>query len=301
LKTALEASAMPTDRTTFFSAATAAIPRRPGVRAAVGVNTRVPRITRRHLQIALGLLWLLDAALQAQPFMFTSGFATQVINAAGQGQPGFVSAPVHWVSTVIAAHPAFWNVPFAGIQLLLGVGLLVPRTARLALAASIAWALGVWYFGEGLYGLASGHASLITGAPGSALLYAVLAAAAWPRRDASREGPAPWLPFAWGVLWVGGAVFQALPTLDGDTSAGAWPAHQGLVLVALLVAAEYLIGVGALARRTRMPAVALGLVLTLAFWALGQDFGGLFTGQATDPNTGPVLALMAIALLAGRG
>jgi hypothetical protein len=281
-----------------LSTAVATIPWRKRAGAIVGVIARSPGVTGRHLQVALGLLWLLDAVLQAQPFMFTSGFATQVIDAAGQGQPGFVSAPVHWVSTVIAAHPAAWNVPFAGIQLLLGVGLLVPRTARLALAASIAWALGVWYFGEGLSGLASGHASLITGAPGSALLLALLAGAAWPSRDATSEGPAPWLPFAWAVLWVGGAVFQALPSQDGDTSAAAWPAHQGLVLVALLVAAEYLIGVGALARRTRGFAVTLGLALTLAFWVLGEDLGQLFTGQATDPNSGPVLALMAIALLA---
>ncbi|MFL5842550.1 MAG: hypothetical protein ACJ77Z_19055, partial [Thermoleophilaceae bacterium] len=118
------------------------------------------------------MLWLIDAALQAQSFMFTRGFATQVIGAAGQGQPGFVSNPLHWASTVIAAHPVAWNLPFGGIQLLLGFGLLVPRTARLALAASIGWALGVWYLGEGLLGLASGHASAITGAPGAALLLA---------------------------------------------------------------------------------------------------------------------------------
>jgi hypothetical protein len=31
---------------------------------------------------------------------------------------------------------------------------------------------------------------------------------------------------------------------------------------------------------------------------LGQDLGQLYTGRATDPNTGPLLALMAIALLA---
>ena len=71
-------------------------------------------------------------------------------------------------------------------------------------------------------------------------------------------------------------------------------------LVGPLVAAEYLIGVGALAPRTRTVAVALGLVLTAAFWALDQKFGELYTGQATDPNSGPVLALMAVALLAGR-
>jgi hypothetical protein len=312
------------DRTPSFSATTTAtIPRRARMREMVGTVTRSAGATRRHLQVALGLLWLLDGVLQAQPFMFTRGFATQVIAAAGQGQPGFVAGPIDWVVTVIAAHPVASNVPFAAIQLLLGVGLLMPRTARLALAASIAWALGVWYLGEGLSGMASGHASLITGAPGSALLYAVLAAAAWPRREGSREGPAAWLPVAWAVVWVGAAVFQALPSqnsgtaiasaltagTDGapawlaslDNSVGAWVAHHGVLVVTLLVITEALIGVGALARRTRVPAVAFGLALTLAIWVLGQDLGALYTGQATDPNTGPLLALMAIALLAGRG
>jgi hypothetical protein len=254
--------------------------------------TRPRRVTRRHLQVALGLLWLLDGVLQAQPFMFTRACATQVIAPAGQGQPGFVSVPVHWVSTVIAAHPVAWNLPFVGVQLLLGVGLLVRRTARLTLAASIVWALGVWYLAEGLGGLASGHASLITGAPGSALVYAILAAAAWPRRDASSEGPAPWLPFAWAVLWAGAAVYQAMP--------GQAPGLAPLV-GPLLVVAEYLIGVGALWRRTRKAAVSLGLALTVVFWVFGQQFGQLFSGQATDPNSGPLIALMAIALLAAGG
>ena len=75
--------------------------------------------------------------------MFTPGFATQVVGAPGQGQPEFVSVVVHWVSTVIAVHPVAWNVPFAALQLPLGLRLLARRTARLALAASIAWALGV--------------------------------------------------------------------------------------------------------------------------------------------------------------
>src|SRR4051812_2026423 len=74
---------------------------------------------RRHLQVALGLLWLLDGVLQAQHFTFTRGFATQVIAPAGHGQPGFVADPIHWASTVIAAHPVAWNVPFAAIQLLI--------------------------------------------------------------------------------------------------------------------------------------------------------------------------------------
>jgi hypothetical protein len=312
---------MPSDRTTFFSAATATIPLRLRARPGVVGITRSTGITRRHLQVALGLFWLLDGVLQAQPFMFTREFATQVIAPVGEGQPGFVSAPVHLGATLIAANPAVWNVPFAAIQILLGIGLLVPHTARLTLAASIAWALGVWYLGEGLSGMASGHASLITGLPGSALLYALLAAAAWPREDSSREAPAPWLPLAWAGVWVVAAVFQALPGQNTgtavasaltagtegapgwlanlDSSVGSWAAQHGLLLVIVLVAAEVLIGVGALARKLRTPAVALGLALTLAIWVMGQDLGALYTGQATDPNSGLLLAVMAIALLAG--
>jgi hypothetical protein len=277
-------------------------------------------VSRRDLQVALGVLWLIAAALQAQSFMFTTGFATQVIGEAAQGQPGFVSGPLQWASTAIAAHPVAWNLPFVAIQLLLGLGLIVPRTARLALAASIAWGLGVWYFGEGLSGIASGHASLITGAPGSALLLAVMAAAAWPRGDASREQPAAWLAYAWAAVWVGAAIFQLLPgqntgravasTLRSeangapgslarlDDSAAAFAGHHGALIVVLLVALELAIGLGALVRATMVPAVTLGLALTLVFWVLGQQLGAVYSGQATDLNSGPVLALMAVSLLA---
>ena len=37
------------------------------------------RLTRRNLQIALGVLWLLDGALQLQPFMFTTGFSNDIL------------------------------------------------------------------------------------------------------------------------------------------------------------------------------------------------------------------------------
>jgi hypothetical protein len=83
-----------------------------------------------------------------------------------------------------------------------------------------------------------------------------------------------------------------------ENSAGAWAAHNGTLVVTLLVAVEALIGIGALVRATMMPAVTLGLALTLVFWVLGQDLGALYSGQATDPNAGPVLALMAVTLLA---
>lgn len=275
-------------------------------------------MTRRQLQVALGVLWLVAGALQLQHFMFTAGFGKQVIESAGQGQPLFVSAPVRWASAVIAAHPIAWNVPFAAVQLMLGIGLVMRSTARIALAGSIAWGLGVWYLGEGLGGLASGHASLLTGAPGSALLYAVLAAAAWPRRDAAHEAPAPWLVLAWSAVWVGGAIFQVLPGQNtgadvssalgtGTSGAPAWLSHLahvagseasggGLWTVAGLAALELSIGLGVLLQATRLPALVLGMALALDFWVFGQHLGALYSGQATDLNSAPPMIVMGAAL-----
>jgi hypothetical protein len=275
--------------------------------------------TRRDLQIALGMLWVLDGALQAQPFMFTHGFAAQVIASTGRGQPGVVAGPVHLASVVIGSQPVVWNALFAGIQLLLGVGLLVPRTARFALAASIGWALGVWYLGEGLSGMASGHASLLTGAPGSALLYAVLALAAWPRQS-SEEAPAAWLVAAWAILWLGAAAFQLLPAQNTgagvasllsasagaaphwlariDTSLASWASRNGALAVSALVASLLVVGIGALWPRTRIWVVSAGLVLSVAIWVFTQDLGQLYSGQATDPNSAPLIALMAVVVLA---
>src|SRR5450755_4711543 len=96
----------------------------PGcVRAMIAALTRRRIATRRDIQIALGVLWLLDGVLQAQPFMFTRGFATQLIAPVGQGQPGVVAGPVHLGSVIVAANPVASNLLFAAIQLLIGVGL----------------------------------------------------------------------------------------------------------------------------------------------------------------------------------
>jgi hypothetical protein len=276
--------------------------------------------TRRGLQFALGLLWLLDGALQLQPFMLRAGFARQVLAPAAAGQPHLVAGPVLWGAKVIAAHPVVWDVPFASVQLLIGAGMLFPRTARTALAGSIAWALGVWFFGEGLSGLGSGNASLLSGAPGAVLLYAVLGVAAWPRRGRSDVPPARWLPLAWATLWIGAAVLQALPQNDHgvdvanslrangspnslagfDNSLAGWISRHGASTVIVLITVEAVIGLAALDRKTLRLGAGAGLVLTLAIWVIGQNLGGLYTGQATDPNAAPLVALMAIALLDRR-
>jgi hypothetical protein len=250
--------------------------------------------------------------------MLTSSFGTQVLHPVGDGQPQFVAGPVYWAADLVAAHPVALDLPAAIIQLALGVGMLVPRTARLALAASVPWALIVWYLGEGLSGLASGNASLLSGAPGSVLIYGLLAFAAFPRRGRAKADIAPprWLSVAWAVLWVGAAVLQLLPmndtgadvaaamTINGSPgwmagfqgSIAGWITNHGALTVVVLVVVEVLVGATALYRRTIAIGAAAGLVLAVAIWVIAQNFGGLYTGQATDPNTAAILAVMAMAL-----
>jgi hypothetical protein len=278
------------------------------------------RTTRRGVQIGLGVLWLLDGALQLQPFMFTTDFARQVLAPAAQGQPQWVAGPIDFFAGVIAAHPAPLNTGFALVQVALGIGFLIPRLVRPAIVASLFWSAGVWV-SEGLGGLPTGHASLVTGAPGAVLLYAVLALAAWPctdEHDSPQTQIPGWFPAAWATLWIGGAVLQLLPgqagaaalrdqiaSTDGapgwlaDLHAGAWAAlsHSGEVPFITLVVLMALVGLAALAGPPwRTAAAAAGALAAATFWVLGQNIGQLYSGQATDPNTGPLIILMALAL-----
>ena len=86
--------------------------------------------------------------------MFTTGFGRDVLAPAGAGRPGWVAAPVHFFAIHVAQHPVMFNSAAAAVQLTLGVGFLVRRTVRAAIVAWIGWSLAVWWFGEGLGGLA---------------------------------------------------------------------------------------------------------------------------------------------------
>ncbi len=145
--------------------------------ASVAVQPTVTprRLSRRHLEMVLGVLWLADGLLQLQPFMFSREFYNGVLGMANMGLPGPIADGDYHVATLLTAHPALWNTGFAGIQLLLGLGLLWRRTARVALICSVPWALGVWAIGEGFGGMFMPGTSLLTGAPGAALLYALVA------------------------------------------------------------------------------------------------------------------------------
>lgn len=291
---------------------------RAGADAALAVDLR------RRLQLVLAALWLLDGVLQLQPYMFTQDFALMTLKPVGEGAPGWVASPVDWTATLVQHHPVPLNTAFALVQIALGVGIAWRSTVKAALAASIVWACGVWFTGEGLGGLLSGDANPLTGAPGAALLYALLAVLLWPTerteafpaadRIGRRRAQAVWL-----VLWGSLAFLALLPanraadaisqTVAGtDEGAPGWlvwlddrasdlTAHQGLAWSVLLAVAFSLIALSVFApwRRVVVGSLIAAFVLAGVIWMFGEGFGMPFQGMATDPNTGPLLALLGAA------
>jgi hypothetical protein len=289
--------------------------------------------TRRRLRVALGGLWLIDGLLQLQPFMFTKGLALQILAPSGDLQPSVVRVPVGVLVRLVVSHPAAFNAGFAAAEIAVGLGLIclrASRASRYVSGGAIALALGIWWLGEGLGGIANGRAAVAMGAPGAAAIYALVGLVAWPRKsNTDRAGdadlPARWLPVGWFVLWTATAAMSVLPaqnSADGlagqalmgslmspdvlrrpefalsqhasrlsPTSAALVAGVLGLLQVAIAVG-------GFLRGRIRRAAAITGVAFALVCWVLGQGFGGISTGQATDLGTGPVLVLLAFALLA---
>ena len=194
-------------------------------------------VSVRTIQVVLGVVWIIDAALQFQPRMFGTDFVSMVIAPNAAGQPAAIGSSIIHMSHFLARDVALWNTLFGLTQLAIGVGLLFRRTVRPALAVSFAWAFGVWWFGEGFGGIFTGHANALMGAPGAVLLYTVIGMLVWPARRESgatspgpengAEAPAPtglsssavgrgrlgavgglWV---WAAIWVSYAVLQFMP------------------------------------------------------------------------------------------
>lgn len=87
-----------------------------------------------------------------------------------------------------------------------------------------------------------------------------------------------------------------LATFDGWIGSGVHGMGRGAGV--LIVGVELAIGLAAWQQgRLRRPAIWTGIVLTGVYWAAGQSFGALFSGQSTDPSTGPLVMLIGLAAL----
>jgi hypothetical protein len=275
-----------------------------------------------RLRLALAAAWLLDAALQYQPFMFTRAFG-QSLAMSAQGNPRLISDPITWSAGIIEQHPTVTNAAFATIQLIIALGIAWRPAVKFALAASVAWSVAVWWLGEGLGGVLTGAPSAVAGAPGAVILYALLAVLLWPEPDGWHGGAvaagSPLGPLAarlaWVVLW-GSLAYDTLlaPSQVGlaahvagqgggepgwlaaiDRTAGRQLAAHGAAVSVALAVMFAVIAVAVFIPAAARPVLAVAIAASLLIWLVGQNLGGILTGQGTDPNTGPLLALLTLA------
>ncbi|MGA7087798.1 MAG: hypothetical protein WA695_05790 [Candidatus Dormiibacterota bacterium] len=279
---------------------------------------------KRTMLWGIALLWLLDAALQAQPRMFTIDFVSNIMKPSIAIAPSFIGTIANWSLGFVTPHIALFNWLFMITQFVIAFALLGGlvrhnhNLIRAGLLLSIAWGMVVWVAGEGTSGVFTGNGTMFTGAPGSVFLYMSVAVFYllpdkwWQLRDrfclprdflaivflyggiAQAVTPGFWGPHGIAVLIEGQASMAPSWMINTMTPlvtlTQQYPAISNAVLAASLFALA-----GLLYGRNPKTLGFLLLVPVLgAIWYWGQAFGGIFSGMGTDPNTIPPLLVLTI-------
>lgn len=289
---------------------------------------------KRLLQI-LGVLWLIDGLLQLQPHMFTMDMVNGVMLPNVQAQPAPIASSLNWIIAVTVNNLTLVNLLIAIVQIIIGTCLLVgsrryPASSLVkgAIAVSMIWALIVWYGGEGMSLLLTGKASILTGAPGAVLLYPLLGLVIYPRKGQEEEreplGILTRQQLRWGLAafwffaallqlqpywWQTGQISQAVGGMAGQGGLDSFlvdpvvnalsnvTANAEIPLNIILIVIFAGLGAGLLlAKNERVrPLLVASIVVSFIVWWGAEGFGMIFSGMATDFNSGLLLIVMALA------
>ena len=308
---------------------------RPALRSTLGAGAEAARgapDARRLLQQTLAGLWLLDGALQYQAFMFSKGFSDMLAGTAS-GNPGVVASPITWDAKLVGHHLVLLNAIFATTQLLIGIGIAWRPTVRVALARLDRLVAGRVVVRRGTRDGADrrrepGQWRPRGRDPLRPARGAAVADRPWFAREVgtvcgSARGGRPVARALWLVLWLSLAYFALLPgnrapqaphdmiaaMTDGepgwlaalDRGAASLVAHQGLAASIVLAVALVIVAVGVyLPAPAAKGTLVLAIVVAAVIWVFGEAFGVIMTGGGTDPNSGPLLALLALAYWPAR-
>ncbi len=281
-------------------------------------------LSMKRLRQMLGVLWLIDGLLQLQPQMFTMNMINGVMAPIVQGQPGFIATNLQWIVNVITANLTLINILITVVQVTIGVLLITGLWVRPTVIASIIWAIIVWYGGEGMSLLLTGQGSVLTGAPGAVLLYPLIGLAIYPRVGTEgKEGLLSRLHLRWVLagFWIFAALLQLQPywwqpqqisgAIGGMVGGGGLngflfdPLLQALSnattnaeipLNIVLIVVFLALGIGlALAKKEQLVLFLIAsMVVSVLVWYFTQAFGMIFSGMATDFNSGLLLVVMAL-------
>lgn len=285
---------------------------------------RVPAPSRMLLTRGLAFLWIVGGLLQAEPNQFKQSVMNNVLVPLVERQPAWFQHGLLWADTLWSHHLVPANAVMAIGEIIIGLLIFRGASTRLGRAAlwiSIFWSAAVWYLFEGLGGLMTGYASMIYEFPGAAFLYGALAIVLLLpvfEEGKLRRG----LSVAMGVLWLMGAVLQALPAagfwngprlggLFGDvTMTGMQPPFLAEItnaaitvttfhplwsnLVLILIMA--VLGASWLARPfSRFVRLATWIWLVI-LWLVPEGMGLLLTGYASNPGMAWPIGLVLIII-----
>jgi len=124
---------------------------------------------------------------------------------------------------------------------------------------------------------------------------------------------------AWAAIWLFEAIIWLFPfnrTANSitDRLTGAangepgWYAHfltstghafagTGIWMAAILATVSVVIGIGPLVSKRSGIYIGLGIALALLYWITGEGLGELLTFGGTNPNNGPIIALIGLSVL----
>jgi hypothetical protein len=278
-------------------------------------------LTQKRLRQLLGILWLIDGLLQLQPQMFTMNMVNGVMVPTLQNQPSPIAASLQWIIDVTTHNLTLVNLCIAAVQIVIGVLLISGLWVRWTIIASIVWALIVWYGGEGMSMLLTGQASILTGAPGAVLLYPLLGLLLYPRKEDPERGLLPRSTFRYifagfwffsALLqlqpswWQDGQISQAIGSMVGQGGLNGFlidpllqrisdlTAHSEIALNIVLIVVCLALGFALVFVKEKRPVLVASIVVSVIIWCLAQAFGMIFTGMATDFNSGLLLIVMAL-------
>ncbi len=124
---------------------------------------------------------------------------------------------------------------------------------------------------------------------------------------------------AWAAIWLFEAVIWVFPfnrtansiteqMTDTAKEEPGWYAHfltstghafagTGIWMAAILATVSVIIGLGPLVSKRAGIYIGLGIALALLYWVTGEGLGELLTFGGTDPNNGPIIALIGLSVL----
>lgn len=293
--------------------------------APIPLSAIFPRcLNFRNLTRAFGIIWILNALIQAISWLLVPNASANLIDAfkgAHHHAPAWLKPFISEVIVIIhGISPPIFAAILVVIALALGVSLVTGRKVALFSKIGIAYCLVMWVLIEALgFPYVGGQTD-----PGVLIPYAISFLFVLSTHRDSGSGDASidrslWniASLSFGILWAFDALLKWLPAFlfhfqsqitsvipgqpawvaDWLQLVAALIAFIGPVLFATVVALiETVIAAGLLTRRLLWAVIPLGMVYSLSVWMTAEAFGGTYGLSGTGVR-GNVLGNVLIYLI----